>query len=96
MYRQTPQAIGDIINELLRHEGLETPLLQRRATEAWDSVVGEVVSAHTTKKFIKNQTLFVEIDSPALRTEVMMSRGNYATRINQVVGSFVVANIRVY
>ena len=96
MFRRDVQSISDLLNMYLRREGLETPLLQRRAIDAWEKVVGAGVARYTGEKFIKNQTLFVKILSPALRQDLTMMRTQLVKRINEAVGSMVIADIRIY
>lgn len=96
MFRRDVQSIGDLLNMYLRREGLETPLPQRRAIDAWGKVVGAGVARYTGEKFIKNQTLFVKILSPALRQDLTMMRTQLVKRINEAVGSMVIADVRIY
>lgn len=96
MFRRDVQSISDLLNMYLRREGLETPLLQRRAIDAWEKVVGAGVAPYTGEKFIKNQTLFVKILSPALRQDLTMMRTQLVKRINEAVGSMVIADVRIY
>lgn len=96
MFRRDVKSINDLLNMYLRREGLETPLLQRRAVDAWDKVVGAGVAQYTGEKFIKNQTLFVKIQSPALRQDLTMMRSQLVKRINEAVGSMVIADVRIY
>ena len=58
-----------MLNMYLRREGLETHLLQRRAVDAWDTVVGSDVARYTGEKFLGNQTLFVKRQGPGLRED---------------------------
>ena len=80
----------------LRREGLETPLLQRRALDAWDTVVGKTIVRYTAEKFIKNQTMFVKITSPALRQDLSMMRAKIVSRINQAVGAQIITDVKFY
>lgn len=96
MFRRDVKSINDLLNMYLRREGLETPLLQRRAVDAWDKVVGAGVARNTGEKFIKNQTLFVKIQSPALRQDLTMMRSQLVKRINEAVGSMVIVDVRIY
>lgn len=80
----------------LRREGLETPLLQKRAVDAWDTLMGPSIARYTGKKFIKNQTLFVQILNPALRQDLTMMRSRIVKRINETVGSQVIVDVRIY
>ena len=52
MFRRDVKSINDLLNMYLRREGLETPLLQRRAVDAWDKVVG----ANTINKYAHRQS----------------------------------------
>lgn len=80
---------------IMRENGLETPLMQRRLLEAWESVAGEVVAKYTTEKYIKNQTLFVHLENPALRSEVSMMKEELVRKLNNAVGGQMIREIRL-
>jgi len=67
-----------------------------RLLAAWDKVVGPGLARYTVNKFIRNQTLFVQLSSPALRSELSMHRRNLIARLNEAVGAFVIAEIKFY
>ena len=96
MFRRDVENIEGLINMFLRQEGYETPLLQKRLVDSWDRVTGAVVARYTGEKFIKNQTLFVKITNPALRQDLSMMRSQLVRRLNEAVGSQVIADIRLY
>lgn len=96
MFRRDVKSIGDVLNQFLRDQGIETPLLQRRLIDSWEKVVGKTVSRYTGDKFIKNQTLFVKITNPALRQDLSMMRSKLVQRLNAEVGAMVIADIRIY
>ncbi|WP_308241956.1 DUF721 domain-containing protein [uncultured Prevotella sp.] len=96
MFRREVKSISDLLNMYLRREGLETPLLQKRAIAAWDTLMGPTIVRYTGEKYIKNQTMFVKITNPALRQDLSMMRTKIAQRINQAVGSQVIVDIRIY
>ncbi len=96
MFRREVKSINDLLNMFLRHEGLETPLLQKRAIDAWDNLMGDMITRYTGEKFIKNQTLYVKIINPALRQDLSMMKTRIVQRINQAVGSQVITDVKVY
>lgn len=96
MFRRDVKSISDLLNIYLRREGLETPLLQKRVIDTWDTVVGATVARYTEEKTIRNQTLFVKIQNPALRQDLSMMRSQLVRRLNQAVGSQVITDVRVY
>ena len=78
----------------LREQGLETPLMQKRLVEAWPEVAGPVVVRYTLNTYIYNQTLFVRLSNPALRSDLSMMRGELVKKLNDVVGEQVITDIR--
>lgn len=95
MFRRNVQTLDEVLMKMLRAQGLETPLLQKRLIDAWDTVAGPTVARYTTQKYIKNQTLYVRIANPALRQDLCMMRSQLLQRLNSHVGSMVIADIRI-
>lgn len=96
MFRRKVQPLDDVLNQFLRQGGLEAPLLQKRLLDAWDSVAGKVVARYTQEKFIRNQTLFVKLQSPALRADLSMMQSELVKKLNATVGSMVITGVRFY
>ena len=94
MVKRDVQSIRDLIMRNLRQQGLETPLLQKRLVEAWPAVAGNVIARYTLNAYIRNQTLFVHLSSPALRADLSMRRQVFVARLNAAVGSQVIVDIR--
>ena len=95
MFRRNVQTLDEVLMKMLRAQGLETPLLQKRLVDAWDMVAGPTVARYTTQKYIKNQTLYVRIANPALRQDLSMMRTQLVQRLNSHVGAMVIADIRI-
>ncbi|MCD8236528.1 MAG: DUF721 domain-containing protein [Prevotellaceae bacterium] len=96
MRHSNAEQLGSIISQLIRQEGLETPLNQYRLIESWKEVMGEGIARYTGNLFIKNQTLFVQIKSSVLRQDLSMSRGNLVKRLNEHVKAQVITDITFY
>ena len=96
MFKREVKDIKELILRNLRAQGLETPLLQKRLMDAWPTVAGEVIARYTDGVSIRNQTLFVHLTSPALRADLSMQRSDYVRKLNEYVGSQVIADIRFY
>lgn len=93
MKRNDAQQIGDMIRKFFRQNGLESPLNEYRLVQAWNDVVGPVISRYTTNLYIKNQILYVHLSSSVLREELMMGRDVLVRNLNQQVGAQVIVNI---
>lgn len=88
--------INELLQKFLRQQGFETPLNQKRLIDSWGKVAGVVVDRYTGEKFIKNQTLYVKINNPALRQDLSMMRSQLVKRLNEEVGSMVIIDVRIY
>lgn len=87
------ESIGDILRQYLRQEGLETPLNETRMVAAWAEVMGPVVARYTGDVFVKNQTLYVRLKSPALKDNLLMNREAIVHKLNGHVGAQVIHNL---
>ena len=94
MRKRNTEQIGDVIHQFLRQSGIETPYNQYRLVEAWPAVMGEGIQRYTGNIFIRNQTLHVQITSPAVKQNLMMERRSLARRLNEHVGAQVIEDIR--
>lgn len=94
MFRREVKSLDEVLGGLLRQEGLETPLQQRRLLEKVDSMLGPMAARHVVDKYIRNQTLYVRMDSPVMRAELSMRRSALVARLNAEAGSMVVTDIR--
>lgn len=94
MFRRDVKDIKELILRNLRVQGLETPLQQKRLVDAWPTVAGETIARYTDGVTIRNQTLYVHLTIPALRADLSMRRSELVEKLNEFVGSQVIADIR--
>ncbi len=95
MRRTNSEAIGDILRQYLRQQGLESPLNEYRLIQGWSHVMGPIIARYTKDLTIRNQTLYIRISSPAVRQEILMQRQELTNRLNAYVGAQVITNIIV-
>ena len=95
MFRRKEIPVNDIVLQILRQQGLETPLLQRRLIALWEDVVGPVVARYTKEKYIKNQTLVVKVSNAALRADLTMFRSQLCDKLNAAVGARIISEVRI-
>ena len=94
MFKRKIESLKDVLLRNLREQGLETPLNQKRLVEAWPRVAGPVITRYTLNTYIYNQTLFVRLSNPALRSDLSMMRQELVNKLNAEVGEQVITNIR--
>lgn len=94
MQRRKAEQVGDVVRAMLRQQGLEAPLNEYRLIESWTTVLGKAVECYTRDLYISNQTLYVRLSSPVLKSELMMQRSQLVQQLNQAVGAQVITEIR--
>lgn len=81
------------MQQFLRSNSLETPMLQQRLLNVWGEVAGDTVARYTEEKYIKNQKLIVKISNAALRADLQMKRTALKDALNKRVGAFIISDI---
>ena len=93
MRQSKSEKLGDIVNQILRLNGLETPLNKHRIIEVWKNNIGRSFERYTENIFIKNQTLYIKLNSSVVRNELSMHAKVLANKLNNEVNAQVITNI---
>lgn len=93
MERRKSEPLSDVLLRILRNSGLESQLNEYRLLEAWPEVAGSVAASVTTEVCVRNQTLVVRLDNPALRANLLMMRRQLVNQLNARVGASVIVDI---
>ena len=93
MRKSNAEAIGLLIRQYMRQNGIESPLNEYRLIQSWNEVVGPAIARYTSDMYIKNQILYVHLTSSVLRQELMMGRELLVKNLNNKVGAQVIVNI---
>lgn len=94
MFKRKVQPLKDLVLQVLREQGLETPLNQKRLVDSWAEVAGPIVARYTLNTYIYNQTLYVRLSNPALRSDLSMRRQELTEKLNAAVGEQVITDVR--
>ena len=86
MKHSEAKSIGSLIAEILRENGLEKPLMERRIIAAWPEVLGPTIARYTGEISIQNGVLFVHIQSAPLRQELFNCRFQLVKKLQEAVG----------
>lgn len=93
MRRKESETIESVLFRMLREDGLETPLNEYRIESSWNEVMGEMVTRYTGNLYVRAGVLYVQIKSPALKSNLIMSRKNVCAKLNAFVGANVIKKI---
>lgn len=93
MQRKNTQTIGEVLREYVDAMGLSRKLKESRIDSQWEKLLGKNAASLTRKLVIKNKVLYVYLNSPALRNELLMMREKIIHRINEEAGEELINKI---
>ena len=93
MERRQAIKLEDLLRTYLREEGIETPLNEFRAEQAWADVVEPVVARSSKVLSLRGGVLHVKVRSAVMRSELAMRKSHYVKLINEKVGAQVLQDI---
>lgn len=72
---------------------LDDKLLQKQLILSWEKVMGKMVAKHTQNLTIRKKTLYVKLDSAALKNELSFSREKIMKALNNAVNAEVITDV---
>lgn len=87
------QPLGGAINEFLKTYNLTEKVEGIRLIRAWEPIVGSMIANHTTDLYVSKKTLYVYLDSPAIRHELSFASSLLIKRLNEAVQKELIDNI---
>jgi predicted nucleic acid-binding Zn ribbon protein len=93
MSKQNLSSLGDAIQAFLKQNRLDKKIDTSSLTVNWKQIAGEMIAKHTTRLFIKDHTLFLQVDSSALKNELHYLKGSLIKNINQHLGKELVKEL---
>ena len=85
--------LGELIKEFYEQHRGSDYLDEVKLINSWPKVVGPFIASHTIDLCIKNQVLFVRVDSDALRNELGYSKSLLIKNLNELVGKEILREI---
>lgn len=81
--RRKEQTSNSAIKNLIKKLGMEEKLLILEMEEKWRTMMGNLIAKHTQRIFIDNETLYIQLDSSALRHELNYSQNKILSELTK-------------
>ncbi len=89
------QIPGDLLPKLMQQLGLSERLRETEVIEAWKSIVGDFIAAHSAPVSLREGVLFVRVLQPSLHYQFeTISKGDILRKLKQRFGGKIIQNIR--
>lgn len=93
MKKSNEQTLSEAIRELIETYRIKGKLDEVKLIGSWEKVTGKVIMKYTRDIYIRNRKLYLRIDSPALKNELLYSRSQLVDSLNKEAGSRVIEEI---
>ena len=77
------KTLGQAIDKMLMKFDIEKPIRQWESLLIWDEVVGKTISNHTTPEKVSYGKLYIKVDSPVWRNELLFRKDEILDKINK-------------
>lgn len=91
-YKKAEQ-VGDLIRNYAKSMGREDEYLQAKIVNNWGKIVGQGIANLTIKIYFNNSALFVKVDSPSVKNELLILKEPLIKKINTYVSKQLINNI---
>lgn len=93
MKKRNEMKLGEALKELISVYRLDEKLGDVKIIAAWKNTLGPMINKHTLELKVNHGKLFVKLDSPALKKELLMGRSQLIQNLNREVGQEVIHEI---
>ena len=85
--------IQDALKDFVKSNKLEKGLDKVNVRDAWAKLMGNGVNNYTTAVELKNETLYVQLSSSALREELSYGKDKIINMLNEELGKALIKKI---
>lgn len=79
------ESIGDLIRNYAKSMGRENEYLQAKIANNWEKIVGQGIANLTIKIYFNKTALFVKVDSPSVKNELLILKEPLIKKINTYI-----------
>ena len=89
------QPIGQAIRQMLNSYKLSQKFDEATLISSWEKMAGKPIAKRTRKIYIRNQVLFVELDSPTLKHDFSLHKQQVLDMFKKEFGPGIITDIIV-
>ncbi|MBN1985258.1 MAG: DUF721 domain-containing protein [Prolixibacteraceae bacterium] len=93
MRRSNTQPLSEVLREYIRVMKMERKLKEVDALHYWEELLGKTIAGYTGNIYIAKKTLYVKINSPVVKNELIMMREEIRLKMNEKAGEEIIQTI---
>jgi hypothetical protein len=96
MRKDDSESIDKVIKSVFESLGYGKKLKEMELIDAWKDIIGVSVANRTEKIFLNNGKLYVKVNSPVVKNELLMLKEGIKVALNNKVKANIVKEIIIY
>ena len=95
MKKEGEKKIGEIFSQVFKSRKLAPTYYHNRITAIWKDEMGPAINSYTKALNLRKRTLYIHIESAALKQELAMSKEKVMAMINRALGETFLEEIHI-
>jgi hypothetical protein len=91
--KSNDQTIKEAIDLLLETYNLKERYLETSVAARWEEISGKAIANRTLDVYIKQKKLYLQLSSPILKQEILLSKKKLISLVNEKLGGEVIKDI---
>ena len=91
--KSNTSTIGEAIRDLLNIYRLQGRFDETQLIDSWERLMGRSIASRTTKLFIKDKKLFVQVNSAPLKNELSLSKPKIIEIFEKEIGKDIIRQV---
>lgn len=83
----------EAIDRLLKAYRLDEKMNELTVVDRWEKIMGKPIALRTEEIYIKNQVLFVKLNSAVMRSELQSAKSKIIRMINDDAGKEIIKDV---
>jgi len=88
--------LKEALGNMIQHNKLGVKLTESKLIEEWPTLMGNTINSYTNKIELRNQKLYLSIDSAPLKHEMLTSKTKVIDIINKRFGANTVVDLIIF
>jgi predicted nucleic acid-binding Zn ribbon protein len=93
MRRSKTISLAEAVQDYIKEMNLSGKLGEITIINSWEETVGKAIASRTSKLYIRNNVLYVHLNSSVVRNELLMLRQALMEKLNEKAGTEVIKEI---
>ena len=93
---QEDKSFKEQIEGLLKSYKLNAKYEEVKVVESWDKIAGKQIAQKTTKLYIKDEVLYIYLNSAPMKSELRYYKEVIIEKVNTFVGKKTIKDINIY